>query len=617
MLGGFAAHQGGAGDRAGGRDAADDVGDALRDHLAAGDVVGHVQRLGAHDDDVVHHHADEVEADGVVDVHGLGDCHLGADAVGGGGQQRALVGEQPGDVVEAREPADAADHRGVVGCLDGVLHEFDGAVSRFDVDAGGGVGDAGVLGGVHVSGRGGGSHTGSFLSAVVTRSASVSSSSNSESGPGSQPVAPAFSAGSSEIDVPGSASDAAEAAGAAPEAAAAGGEAAEVGALEQVLAELVRAGQLDRVLAGEAGGAETFARLAGGVDHAVFGNVGQRVGADGLGDLLDGGAVGDQFRPGGEVDAVEAGPLDRRGGNLDVDACGAGLAEHPHDGALGVAADDRVIHHHDTLAADHGFEGVELEPDAELAQRLRGLDERAAHVGVLDEAVREGDAGFLGVADRRGGAGFRHGDDDVRFLGVFAGQLAAHFHAGFVHRAARNGGVRAGEVDVFENAAGRRRLGEALRADAVLVDRDELAGFDFADEAGADGGEGGLLGGDHPAAFQPAQAQRADPVGVAGRVEGAFIHEDEAEAALDLGQQLHGGLLQGLALFALQERGHQGGVRGVALLHLAAEVSAVAVLDHRLELGRVGQVAVVGQGHGARGRSRPGWAGRWPSGSHR
>ena len=289
-----------------------------------------------------------------------------------------------------------------------------------------------------------------------------------------------------------------------------------------------------------------------------------------------------------------------------------GLPEHPHDGALGVAADDRVVHHHHALAADHGFEGVELEPDAELAQRLRGLDERAAHVGVLDEAVREGDAGFLGVTHSRGGARFRHRDDDVRFLGVFAGQLAAHFHAGFVHRAARNGGVRAGEVNVFENAAGRRRLGEALRADAVLVDRDELAGFDFADEAGADGGEGGLLGGNHPAAFQPAQAQRADAVGVAGRVEGALIHEDEAEAALDLGQQLHGGLLEGLALFALQERGDQGGVRGVALLHLAAEVSAVAVLDHRLELGRVGQVAVVGQGHGARGRRAQGGLGVGP-----
>src|SRR6478735_7686687 len=215
VLGGLAAHEGGAGDRAGGRDAAHDVRDALRDHLAAGDVVGHVERLGANHHDVVHHHAHQVEADSVVDVHGLGDGDLRADAVGGSGQQRPLVRQQPRDVVQAGEAADAADHRGVVGRLDGVLHELDGAVARFDVDPGGGVGDAGVLGGVHVSGRGGGSHTGSFLSAsslsAGTRSASVSSSSNSASGPGSQPVAPAFSAGSSSAGM--AASDAALAAG--------------------------------------------------------------------------------------------------------------------------------------------------------------------------------------------------------------------------------------------------------------------------------------------------------------------------------------------------------------------------------------------------------------------
>ena len=289
-----------------------------------------------------------------------------------------------------------------------------------------------------------------------------------------------------------------------------------------------------------------------------------------------------------------------------------GFPEHPDDGALGVAADDRVVHHHHALAADHGFQGVELEPDAELAQRLRGLDEGAAHVGVLDEAVRERDAGFLGVAHGGGGAGFRDRNDDVRFLGVLAGQLAAHLHAGFVDGAAGDGGVRAGEVDVFEDAAGRRGLGEALGADAVLVDRDEFAGFDFADEAGADGGQGGLLGGDHPAAFQPAEAQRADAVGVAGRVEGALVHEDEAEAALDLGQEFHGGLFEGLALFALQERRDQGGVRGVALLHFAAELAAVAVRDHGLEFGGVGQVAVVGQGHGARGGRAQGGLGVGP-----
>ena len=141
MLGGLAAHQRGAGNLAGAGDAADDVGDALRDHLAAGDVVGHEQRLGADHHDVIDHHADQVEADGVVDVHGLGDGDLGAHAVGGGGQQRLLVGQQPGDVVQAGESAEPAKHGRAVGGLDGFLHQFDGPVAGFDVHPGGGVGD--------------------------------------------------------------------------------------------------------------------------------------------------------------------------------------------------------------------------------------------------------------------------------------------------------------------------------------------------------------------------------------------------------------------------------------------------------------------------------------------
>src|SRR6476469_9483987 len=69
VLCGLAAHQGGAGHGAGCGDAADDVRDALGDHFAAGDVVGHVQRLGTYHHDVVHHHAHQVEPDRVVDVH--------------------------------------------------------------------------------------------------------------------------------------------------------------------------------------------------------------------------------------------------------------------------------------------------------------------------------------------------------------------------------------------------------------------------------------------------------------------------------------------------------------------------------------------------------------------
>ena len=58
--------------------------------FAGGDVVGHEQRLRATDDQVVDDHRDQVDADGVVDVHGPGDRDLRAHTVSGGGQQRAL-----------------------------------------------------------------------------------------------------------------------------------------------------------------------------------------------------------------------------------------------------------------------------------------------------------------------------------------------------------------------------------------------------------------------------------------------------------------------------------------------------------------------------------------------
>ena len=91
VLGGLAADQRAAGQHAALGDALDDGGDPLGHDLAAGDVVGHEQRLGAADHEVVDDHADQVVADGVVPVERLRDRDLGADAVGGGREQRTPV----------------------------------------------------------------------------------------------------------------------------------------------------------------------------------------------------------------------------------------------------------------------------------------------------------------------------------------------------------------------------------------------------------------------------------------------------------------------------------------------------------------------------------------------
>ena len=116
-------------------------GDALGHHAAAGDVVGHEQRLGADHDDVVDDHAHQVEPDGVVDVERLRDGDLGADAVGRRGQQRLAVRQQRARVVQPGEAADAAEHLRAVRRAHGVLHQLDGLVTGLGVDAGGGVRD--------------------------------------------------------------------------------------------------------------------------------------------------------------------------------------------------------------------------------------------------------------------------------------------------------------------------------------------------------------------------------------------------------------------------------------------------------------------------------------------
>ena len=111
----------------------------------------------------------------------------------------------------------------------------------------------------------------------------------------------------------------------------------------------------------------------------------------------------------------------------------AGLAQHPDQGALGVAAHDRVVDDDQPLAADDVAQRVELEPDAELADGLAGLDEGAADVGVLDQALAVGDAGLLRVADRGRGARLGRRDDQVGLDRVLARQPAAHLDPGLVH----------------------------------------------------------------------------------------------------------------------------------------------------------------------------------------
>ena len=135
VLRSFAAHERRARLGARARNTGHDAGDALGHHLAARDVVGHEQGARATDHDVVDHHAHEVLADGVVLVECLRDGHLGAHAIGAGGQQGAVKSLEERNIKESGESADATEHLGRVGGLYRRLHELDGEVARSRIDS--------------------------------------------------------------------------------------------------------------------------------------------------------------------------------------------------------------------------------------------------------------------------------------------------------------------------------------------------------------------------------------------------------------------------------------------------------------------------------------------------
>src|SRR4051794_9198546 len=157
-------------------------------------------------------------------------------------------------------------------------------------------------------------------------------------------------------------------------------------ALERELAVRL-VGIAERIVAAEAG----VAVLAGvAVDRLVDARhreVGERVGLELVGDLLDRAVVGDHLLAGRHVDAVVAGVAGRRGPGPPGPLAGAGLAQHADDLARGVSPHDRVVDDDEALAGNDLRQRVELHPQPVFAQLLARLDEGSRHVAVLDQAV--------------------------------------------------------------------------------------------------------------------------------------------------------------------------------------------------------------------------------------
>ena len=121
----------------------------------------------------------------------------------------------------------------------------------------------------------------------------------------------------------------------------------------------------------------------------------------------------------------------------------------------------------------------------------------------------------------------------------------AHLAAHLMDRDPFHPRVRAGQVDEFEDAErGARAPGEAGGVQPAVVDPDELAGLDLADERGSDDVEGARLGGhDEPLRELP-ERERPQAMGIAGGEDRPLVRHHEAERALELRQHAHRGSLE-------------------------------------------------------------------------
>src|SRR6266852_5944887 len=163
----------------------------------------------------------------------------------------------------------------------------------------------------------------------------------------------------------------------------------------------------------------------------------------------------------------------------------APASDHTDDLAAGRAAHDGIIDEDHALAIDQAADGIELELHAEISDGLRRFDESASDVVIANQAHAKGNFGFERIADGRGHAGIGHGDDDIRIDGMLLREEASEHLAAFVHGAAKHNAVRAGEIDVFENALLKlflRREVDGL--DSGFRDAHHFAGFDLADVLG-------------------------------------------------------------------------------------------------------------------------------------
>ena len=323
------------------------------------------------------------------------------------------------------------------------------------------------------------------------------------------------------------------------------------------------------------------------VSEAVGGEVGVR--------LLPRVGRGDQVPPQRGVDPVEARVGRRGGADAEVDLFRPGGPDHLDDLASGRPADDGVVHDNDPFPRNDPAHGVQLDLHAEVADRLLRLDEGSPHVVVPDEAHLEGEPGRLREPQRRGDARVGHGNDDIGIRRALHRQLPPESLADLVDASAAHDRIRAGEVDVLEDAEPLdRREKRVVGVRSPGVDDDHLARLHLPQVLRLDQVERARLRGDDrsPLPLHLPEGERPDPVGVAHPDQLVPGHEEEGIRAADLVQCVDDAILDPLLPGAGDEVDENLGV------HRGLE-DRTGDLELPLKFLGVHEIAVVGDGNGA------------------
>ncbi len=184
---------------------------------------------------------------------------------------------------------------------------------------------------------------------------------------------------------------------------------------------------------------------------------------------------------------------------------------------------------------------VQLEANAEVADRLGRLDEGAADVVTPNETELERKPCGFGVSERGRDAAIGNRDDQIGLDRLVFPQGASHAFAGVVDADSVERGIGAGKVDVLEDAhvstlgVGAKR---SKAPKARLVDHDHLPRVDVANELGTDQLKRRRLRRDDVRAVELSEAERAKSVRVPHGDELVRREKDQRVRALDLVQRV-------------------------------------------------------------------------------